>query len=508
MRCPRHPRFEARGTCAVCERFVCARDAIEVGETLYCRDCAPRARDAFSGKKTRVTAPPDKRRRGFGARKTFRSFEAARRFARRLGLKSGREWRDYVRGRLKKKPRRPADIPADPASYPGWVSMGDWLGTGRIDPRKLHRMYLSFAKARELARSLGLETWAEWRLYTRGRMPSKGKLPVDVPAHPYRVYAEWVDVSDWLGSRVVPPRKRNFRSFKEARAYARTLGIRTYEKWVRFARGVDRGRSKLPTDIPAAPWSAYKKQWIGISDWLGTGKLTPKEQMRRWLPFHAARKIARSLGLRTKKEWHAYVKGKKPRLGPVPEGLPLAPWRYPRFTTIGDWLGTGQLSNRQKKERRRTFAAARKFARSLGLKNKQEWLAFARGNMPGKGRLPQDIPVQPWQTYRILGTWTNLRDWLGPSFSGSRGDFLPFEEARAWARTSGIGDYDEWIERTSGRLKGKKGDLPPEIPATPWSVYPREWKGMGDWLGTFRISNVEKHRRRMAKKTRKPRTRR
>jgi hypothetical protein len=56
----------------------------------------------------------------------YRSFKKARAFVRRLGLKSGTEWRTYC-----KSGKKPADIPAKPDdSYAGdgWAGMGDWLG--------------------------------------------------------------------------------------------------------------------------------------------------------------------------------------------------------------------------------------------------------------------------------------------------------------------------------------------------------------------------------------------
>jgi hypothetical protein len=59
----------------------------------------------------------------------FRSFKKARVFARRLGLKSEREWRDYS-----KSGKKPTDIPASPNNTyaeAGWAGMGDCLGYGR-----------------------------------------------------------------------------------------------------------------------------------------------------------------------------------------------------------------------------------------------------------------------------------------------------------------------------------------------------------------------------------------
>ena len=96
-------------------------------------------------------------------RANWRKFDLAREFARGLGLNSTAEWRDYC-----KSGKRPADIPTEPhASYAqdGWLSYGDWLGTGAIADRL--RQYWPFKKARAFARGLGLKSAEEWYLYCR-----------------------------------------------------------------------------------------------------------------------------------------------------------------------------------------------------------------------------------------------------------------------------------------------------------------------------------------------------
>jgi hypothetical protein len=64
-------------------------------------------------------------------RANWRAFEDARAFVRRLGLKSSTEWSQYSASE-----KKPNDIPAAPRlvyANDGWVSWGDWLGTGRIN---------------------------------------------------------------------------------------------------------------------------------------------------------------------------------------------------------------------------------------------------------------------------------------------------------------------------------------------------------------------------------------
>jgi hypothetical protein len=55
-------------------------------------------------------------------------------------------------------------------------------------------------------------------------------------------------------------------SFKEAREYVHSLGIKTSIEWRDFSNS-----SKRPNDIPGNPSKIYKNEgWIGFRDWLGT----------------------------------------------------------------------------------------------------------------------------------------------------------------------------------------------------------------------------------------------
>ena len=60
----------------------------------------------------------------------FKSFNESRAFVQTLDLKSYSEWREYC-----KSDGKPDDIPKNPQVVyhnKGWISWGDWLGTGHI----------------------------------------------------------------------------------------------------------------------------------------------------------------------------------------------------------------------------------------------------------------------------------------------------------------------------------------------------------------------------------------
>jgi hypothetical protein len=185
----------------------------------------------------------------------WRRFGDARDFARNLLLKSRAEWSDYINSG-----NQPHDIPANPNTVyanNGWHGWGDWLGTGRVRGRG----WRPFGDARAYVRGLHLKSVAEWGEYCRS-----GKKPSDIPAAPYRIYADdgWAGYDDWLGTGRVRP-VTGWRPLPDARAYVRRLKLKSQRQWQDYAKS-----SKKPADIPALPSRTYANDgWVGWGDWLG-----------------------------------------------------------------------------------------------------------------------------------------------------------------------------------------------------------------------------------------------
>ena len=92
-------------------------------------------------------------------------------------------------------------------------------------------------------------------------------------------------MGDWLGTGTIAPRLREYRSFKEARAFVRRLGLKSQCEWRAYCKS-----GKKPDDIPANPNRTYAKAgWAGMGDWLGTGTVA-----RRLRDIDLSRKPARS----------------------------------------------------------------------------------------------------------------------------------------------------------------------------------------------------------------------
>jgi hypothetical protein len=219
-------------------------------------------------------------------RANWRSFEEARAFVHGLGLNSATQWFAYCM--LGKKPD---DIPSNPNknySEAGWAGYGDWLGTGNVAPRL--RQYRPFKEARAFVRALGLRSQSEWLDYTKS-----GKKPHDIPATPERTYAEagWAGMGDWLGTGTVANQLRQFRPFKEARAFVRSLGLKSVAEWRAYCSS-----GKNPADIPNAPDHVYAEVgWAGYGDWLGTARARKSRARRSKADLTSTTKAGRRTSL-------------------------------------------------------------------------------------------------------------------------------------------------------------------------------------------------------------------
>jgi superfamily II DNA or RNA helicase len=335
------------------------------------------------------------------------------------------------------------------------ISTRIWESVGRANWRP-------FIEARAFVRSLELKSTIEWYDYCQS-----GRKPADIPSNPDKAYPEagWAGMADWLGTGTF--HVKGWRTFKQARAFVCSLNFNSREEWSDYCRS-----GKKPADIPKSPHAVYAKMgWGGMGDWLGTD--TVATALRQYRSFEKARMFARSLGLKSGEEWREYAKsGKKPADIPA---CPNRTYAEAGWAGMGDWLGTGRVRGKGW----RPFKQARIFVLGLGFKSIFEWRDYCHS-----GKKPTDIPSNPDKTYTASG-WAGYGDWLG---TGTVASFLrqyrSFEKARMFARSLGLKSGEEWREYA------KSGKKPADIPASPDKTYAEAgWAGMGDWLGTDRVSN-------------------
>jgi superfamily II DNA or RNA helicase len=280
-----------------------------------------------------------------------------------------------------------------------------------------------------------------------------GKVPVGMRMSLDR-FAEAITLKMWESVARV-----NWRPFKEARAFARELGLNGEDAWRDYTQSDEK-----PRDIPASPHAVYKNDWISWGDWLDNG-----QRRGGWRPFEETRAFVQTLKLKNNKKWRVYAKS-----GNRPEDIPVNPDTVYRDN---GWIGWGDfLDNGRNRRGWRAFKDACRFARSLKLDSIEGWYEFCRSK-----KRPADIPIKPNNAYANSG-WINWGHWLG---NGQRArildGFRPFPKAKAFVRTLKIENQSDWYKWT------QSGAKPDDIPARPEKVYAdKGWISYCDWLGNGR----------------------
>lgn len=208
-----------------------------------------------------------------------------------------------------------------------------------------------------------------------------------------------------------------------------------------------------------------------------------------WRPFDMAKEFVRTLGLKSETEWRLYIDDNMPHLPQLPHDIPRAPWtgEYEQFwISWGDFLGTNQIAPRLRKYR--SYENASKWAQDLGIKTKEEWGKYAKGEIPGLPSLPLDIPASPAKTYQrdeYGNAWISWPHFLGSGRISNQEKskmYRPYGEAQKFVQSLQLKTAKEWMKY----IKGEFFNLPPlpvDIPKKPDESY-EEWTDWPTFLGS------------------------
>lgn len=129
-------------------------------------------------------------------------FEEAKIFVKQLNLKTQKEWLMYCQKKFDHLPPKPNNIPRDPdLRYRHvWKNWEDWL---LGDTNKIFGEWMTFSKAKEFIRKLGIRNTLDWKKYCKGELEGFGKKPANIPSAPDYVYKKsgWINYADWLGTK-------------------------------------------------------------------------------------------------------------------------------------------------------------------------------------------------------------------------------------------------------------------------------------------------------------------
>jgi len=308
----------------------------------------------------------------------FLPFSESKIFVYTLKLKSKSEW-DMVSNKFPNIPNAPDVV----YKYDGWISWGDFLGTGFIATQ--HRKYPSFEEAREFARSLGLNSYPEWRQYIK-KNPSH-----NVSGIPNRTYKHsgWISWGDFLGTERIANKLKSSIPFRQARSLVRSLGFKKREEWFEY---YDKHK---PDGAPKFLNQIYSNHpdWKGMGEFIGTG------HSRNHLSFEEAREFVRSLGLKSWVQWQEYCKSEN-----KPSNIPSRPsskYKNDGWINRQNWLG---YTN---EERFMSFEEARRFVRKLNIKGQIQWREYWKNH-----KRPKNLPSNPYTIYLDNG-WISWMNFLG-----------------------------------------------------------------------------------------------
>ncbi|MFM8316798.1 MAG: hypothetical protein ACKOAV_00290, partial [Bacteroidota bacterium] len=122
----------------------------------------------------------------------FMTYLEAKKLVSKFKLKTQNEFKIFCQS-----PNRPPDLPTNPNSTyknSGWISFGEFLGTGTVAPGL--QEYLDFPETKKAVKALRLSSRSEWEKYCKS-----GKKPKNIPASPQYVYKNegWKGWPDFLG---------------------------------------------------------------------------------------------------------------------------------------------------------------------------------------------------------------------------------------------------------------------------------------------------------------------
>jgi len=193
----------------------------------------------------------------------FRSYEDARSFIHTLNLTDYKSWKEYLEGNSKGLPKKPKDIPANPAGVyknKGWTGIGDWLGSEAF--AYAHFEYLKFSEVKKFVRTLELTSSVEWVSYCKGELKHLPPKPSNIPANVVRKYEGkgWNGFKDFLWSAKHRKARKKFMPYNEAKELIKSLKITSEEDFRNYIANGD-----SPSNLPCYPSFTYSRK--GWENW-------------------------------------------------------------------------------------------------------------------------------------------------------------------------------------------------------------------------------------------------
>ncbi|AOR26470.1 helicase [Formosa sp. Hel3_A1_48] len=379
------------------------------------------------------------------SRFSWMPFEEAREFVRTLNIENQEEyWTKHKAGLI------PKNIPFSPYNVykqSGWKSYPDFLGY-----ESLFRTLLSYEASKKIVQKFKLKSSIDWRSL------DKSKLQLNIPKRPNSYYKDkgWVSWGDWLGYEPRRKNNANYLNYEEACKFVNGLGLKSNDDWLKYCK-----TGKIPVNIPKDPRKIYASSgWVGLGDWLGTGRIADQLKKHQYLSFEEARKYVQSLNLKNSRQWVEHVKEKNIK------NIPRKPDQTYSLKGWNGWKDFLGITNNKKFD---SFHKAQEWALKNNIKTKKEWKESQLR--------PDCFPKNPDYSAEYKKEWISWNKFL------NKKDYLGFIEAKKFIASLKLKNQSEW------RKYCKSSEFPSFIPKNPKKEYSDQWLGLGDWLGTGRVAD-------------------
>ena len=321
--------------------------------------------------------------------------------------------------------------------------------------------WMSFQDAKTFIQTVKLTSMRQFQQWSKSE-----QRPKNFPSRPDRTYKEeWTNWGDFLGTRNLSTRKRQWMSFQDAKTFIQKQRLTSHRQFQQWSKSKQR-----PKNFPSIPDQTYKDQWISWRDFLGTENIS--QNKTEWMSFQDAKTFIQTVKLTSMRQFQQWSKSEQ-----RPKNFPSRPERTYKseWTNWGDFLGTRNISHN--KGEWMSFQDAKTFIQKQGLTSHRQFQQWSKSK-----KRPKNFPSSPDQTYK--DEWISWGDFLGTeNLPYNKGEWMNFQEAKTFIQQQGLTSTKQFQQWSKSKKR------PKNFPSSPEQTYKDEWISWGDFLGTENISN-------------------
>lgn len=170
-------------------------------------------------------------------------------------ISSKTKWSEYIRNN-----ELPIFIPKNPREVyvkRGWISWGDFLGTGRKWDNNVS--YLTYDESKRVISTMGIKSDSDFKSFVKCKL-----IINEIPNRPNRYYKNrgWISWGDFLGTGRVANQLKQFLTLDQLKIELRNMNITRFSDYKKYIKSEFRDSS-----IPTNPNVTYKNDgWTSWAD--------------------------------------------------------------------------------------------------------------------------------------------------------------------------------------------------------------------------------------------------